>query len=188
MSHASYAKLPSVSIYTPLKGACVTTNLVPLAEAACLALQRHGDARLLYTTAAFAPYSSHHKPDILFSRIAQSGEVHHYFVELFPSVHAGDFDLFVRIVLEHRDFVQSDSEVKLHFAVALGSALPVEAQAALNDERVAILFLTSSGEQLATRILRWADLTIGLAGDAPGVQPFERNGNKWGAEDTLDEH
>lgn len=141
----------------------MAANLVSLAEAACLTLQRYGDAKLLYITAAFTSHSSQNKPDILFSKRDHSGVAQHYFVELVPALHVPDYDFFVRAILEHRDFIRLDSEIDLHCAVATGFFLPNEAQTALSHEGITVLLLPPSGKQLAASIICWAGQTKGSA-------------------------
>ncbi len=139
----------------------MAANLVPLAEATCLVLQRYGDAKLLYITAAFTSHSSQTKPDILFSKKSYSGVTQHYFLELIPTLHVPDYNFFVRATLEHRDFVRLDSEVDLHYATAIAFSLPIEAQVALSHEDITVLPLPPSGKQLADSVICWTDQTKG---------------------------
>lgn len=142
----------------------MSTNLVPIAEAALKALRDYGAAQLLYLTSEFSPYSSQQKPDILFSCRTPTGAEQHFFIELAPALGTQAREgLVVEAIAEHRAFVQSTSEVNVQYAIAASDSIAIPQRVELDARGITVLPLESTGEQLAAAIMEWVNREIGSA-------------------------
>ena len=127
-----------------------------VANEAARELDNHGFAELKYITAEFEPYSSAQRPDLVFWPGTGPNEGRAFVVELRMPIIASQTLLSPEVLLEHRNFFETDPPDSLCFALATGRSVDESYRSALSNLDIQVLENIASGSDLADRILKWS--------------------------------
>lgn len=146
-----------------MDSAVTELNIVTIAAGM---LQSFGRASVKYITAEFAPFSDQFRPDLIFWPDAMPGHV--FFVEYrLASSHMFQkpADALARQLAEHRDFVEMEQSVNLHFAFASSGDRDSDLAASLAAHRITYLAPMPTPDLLATAVRDRVGSTSAGAGD-----------------------
>jgi len=119
-------------------------------------LEKFGESELLYSTAEFAPFSNQQRPDLQF--IPNKSQDRIYFIE-YKFKPANGFDgYYFKSILEHREFVQEDTDIEINYAFATNSKIEDSHKQFLLDNNIAVFPQVRNADELSGLIIKWCNL------------------------------
>lgn len=119
-------------------------------------LEIHGETEIVYATAEFAPFSNQRRPDLQFTPNSSDESI--YFIEYKFKPANGFDDYYFKAILEHREFVQEDTDIEIKYAFATNSKIDSKHKQYLLDNNIAVFSQIRSGKELSDSILEWCNL------------------------------
>lgn len=119
-------------------------------------LKPKGEVRVEYISAGFSPMADKFRPDLVYFPTERAD--HAFFVE-YRGASAAFFRSSLKAqvaqLVEHRDFIDFDRPIKLHYAFATDAAMDESLHAALQREGIEFLCSVATPENLASQIASW---------------------------------
>ena len=94
-------------------------------EGASKLLSLHGESEVLYLTAEFAPFSNQQRPDLLFIR-ERAGKKEIFFIEYKMNIRKETIADLIKLLPEHREFVQDCIKGKLNYIFSTNVSLELQ--------------------------------------------------------------
>ena len=119
-------------------------------------LKPKGEVRMEYISASFSPMADKFRPDLVFFPTDRANKA--FFVE-YRNASAAFFRSSLKAqvaqLIEHRDFIDFDRPITLHYAFATDASSDESLRAALQQQGIAYLCSVGSPEHLANKITSW---------------------------------
>lgn len=119
-------------------------------------LESFGDAEILYATAEFSPFSNQQRPDLQFIPKCSANVV--FFIEYKFEPSYGFNDSYVKSILEHREFIQEDTDIEIKYAFATNAKIDKKLQQFLIKNGVTVFSSVMSANKLFDYVIEWANI------------------------------
>jgi len=119
-------------------------------------LEAHGESEIVYVTAEFAPFSNQQRPDLQFTPNYADDKV--FFIEYKFKPANGFDENYFKSILEHREFVQEDTDIEIKYAFATNGRIEEKSQQFLVNNGFAVFSKVRSANELFNSIIEWSNL------------------------------
>jgi hypothetical protein len=118
-------------------------------------LEEFGNAEILYITAEFAPFSNQRRPDLQFTPKDSDDKI--FFIEYKFKPANGFDESYFKSILEHREFVQEDTDIEVKYAFATTARIDKKFEQFLIDNNIEVFNKIRSAKELFDSIIEWAN-------------------------------
>jgi len=119
-------------------------------------LETYGESEIVYATAEFAPFSNQRRPDLQFTPNTSEDSI--YFIEYKFKPANGFDEYYFKSILEHREFVQEDTDIEIKYAFATNSKIENKHKQYLLDNNITVFTQVRSARELSDFIMDWCNL------------------------------